>query len=315
MRLLVLNFSLLVLALLVFAPVQTTDAAQVASVEILSYFDSIYRDCGQTPYNSNVFSFEVRLSNVVFDTEDRIFVDQGPPSFGNPVAVDSFWVIVYDAYGNPITGNDVLNSVGRNRNFITVNTNAYPVISGWVAAQARPFIAKVYDIDSSNPIPSNVWDVIASTELAVSEPYYPPSDARGRCSQLPIGDPYNFIVNPSSLPDITSETGISAGASELAIYSSDSGDGLDLYGINDENDGFYLGTVTQDMIAPYADHPPEENTLIESFGDNVNVYVLTTGEIQINVGPNEEGKTFVYIFDGIPWTSIATYVIDPPVPE
>jgi hypothetical protein len=37
---------------------------------------------------------------------------------------------------------------------------------------------------------------------------------------------------------------------------------------------------------------------------------LTTGEIQVNAGPDSEGKMHVKILDGIPWTKVYGYTVD-----
>jgi hypothetical protein len=100
-------------------------------------------------------------------------------------------------------------------------------------------------------------------------------------------------------------------ASKVALYENSDEDGnpsLDIYGVNDLGQGYYLLSVTQELI----DVEPSsiENILIAQTG-TVAVYMLTTGEIQINVGPDKEGKIFVYILDGVPWTTINSYVIDP----
>ena len=71
----------------------------------------------------------------------------------------------------------------------------------------------------------------------------------------------------------------------------------------------YLFSITQDDLAKYADPLPTENTLLAS-AEGVSVYVLTTGEIQVNAGPDAEGKTHVKIFNGIPWTHVYGYTID-----
>ncbi|MCL4247664.1 MAG: hypothetical protein KJ065_05915 [Anaerolineae bacterium] len=44
---------------------------------------------------------------------------------------------------------------------------------------------------------------------------------------------------------------------------------------------------------------PEENTLITS-GDAIFLYQLTTGELQVNAGPAEDGKIYVTIWQGCP---------------
>lgn len=50
---------------------------------------------------------------------------------------------------------------------------------------------------------------------------------------------------------------------------------------------------------------PAENLLIATSPDGmVNVYKLTTGEYQVNIGPLEDGKVYTTIFDGIPPTTV-----------
>jgi len=72
----------------------------------------------------------------------------------------------------------------------------------------------------------------------------------------------------------------------------------------------YTFSVTQADVAPYVTNHPAVNTLIAS-ADGIAVYVLTTGEIQVNAGPDAEGKVHVKIFNGIPWTGVYGYTIDP----
>jgi hypothetical protein len=71
----------------------------------------------------------------------------------------------------------------------------------------------------------------------------------------------------------------------------------------------YLFSITQADLAAFATKHPTKNTLLAS-SDGVSVYLLTTGEIQINAGPDFEGKTHVKILNGIPWSTIYGYTID-----
>ncbi|QPC83543.1 hypothetical protein G4Y79_03935 [Phototrophicus methaneseepsis] len=56
--------------------------------------------------------------------------------------------------------------------------------------------------------------------------------------------------------------------------------------------------------------PPAENTIIRQEG-NVSVSILTTGEIQFNLGPDAEGKSYVYIVADIYGASGYGYKYDP----
>jgi hypothetical protein len=84
---------------------------------------------------------------------------------------------------------------------------------------------------------------------------------------------------------------------------------MDVYGLkNGKSESSYLFSISQDDLAAYAQHPAKD-TLLASMGD-VSVYVLTTGEIQVNAGPDSEGKMHVKILDGIPWSTVYGYTVD-----
>ena len=117
-------------------------------------------------------------------------------------------------------------------------------------------------------------------------------------------------ANPNDPPPTLN---IGLGSHTAALFINDDADGnprLDIYDVDANSNGSYLMDVTQDDIAPYIGNPPATNTLIESAGFAA-LYVLTTGEFQLNIGPDDEGKTYVIIFDDIPPSTIYGYVIEP----
>ncbi|MBI5928957.1 MAG: hypothetical protein HY862_06595 [Chloroflexi bacterium] len=66
-------------------------------------------------------------------------------------------------------------------------------------------------------------------------------------------------------------------------------------------------TISADDLLALPDFPTE-NLLIASTADEfIRVYKLTTGEFQVNVGPLDDGKIHVLIFDGIPFTRVYGY--------
>ncbi|MEQ8674019.1 MAG: hypothetical protein RLP44_24740 [Aggregatilineales bacterium] len=148
-----------------------------------------------------------------------------------------------------------------------------------------------------------------SSEIIEEPPLYytfDPADYNENCRVLP------YLGAGNSLP-------INEGNSEneVAAYNATDKNGepaLHIYDINDDGNGTLALEITQDIIAPYIDNPPSENTaLMTSENGKVTLYILDTGELQINSGPDAEGKTHVLIFDGIPPTNIYGYVIDPPL--
>ncbi len=73
-------------------------------------------------------------------------------------------------------------------------------------------------------------------------------------------------------------------------------------------EGTYLGLVVSS--ADLADYPerPASNTLVaRSRVCPVAFYILTTGEYQVNIGPDREGKTYVTIFRGLPPSGVYGY--------
>lgn len=98
--------------------------------------------------------------------------------------------------------------------------------------------------------------------------------------------------------------------------------GFSLYGVDlDGETGFPVITMTADDLAALPDEV-EENTLIAAgeettYWGEVSLYLLTTGELQVNVGPDAEGKVRVTIYDGIPPTRVYGYefnVLEAPTP-
>jgi hypothetical protein len=114
------------------------------------------------------------------------------------------------------------------------------------------------------------------------------------------GNPGEISFNDSDLGVALVQTQDANGAHVLEVY--------DMH--NHTSNGNFMFSITQDDLAPFAGNPPAANTLLHAEG-HVAVYVLSTGEIQMNVGPDSEGKIHVKIFDGIPWTHVYGYVIEP----
>lgn len=89
------------------------------------------------------------------------------------------------------------------------------------------------------------------------------------------------------------------------LYRSnvDSQPAIAVYGLDEDSNGIRRGYFTLDDIAPYIDNPPAVNTAIRTI-DESTLYALTSGEFQINIGPDDEGKLYTVIFDGLPVTSV-----------
>ncbi len=112
----------------------------------------------------------------------------------------------------------------------------------------------------------------------------------------------NLSFNDSNVGVVLYKTQDEAGNTQLDVYDVK----------NEGTNSSYLFSITQEDLAPFASENPTENTMLASNekGD-ISVYILTTGEIQINAGPDWEGKMHIKILDGIPWTKIYGYTVDP----
>ena len=87
-----------------------------------------------------------------------------------------------------------------------------------------------------------------------------------------------------------------------AIYrdADDAGNpALSIYEINADAEGELRFKVTMADLQPYLDNPPAHNTEIMSAG-KVTLYALSSGEFQISLGPNAEGKIYDLIFTTLP---------------
>lgn len=127
---------------------------------------------------------------------------------------------------------------------------------------------------------------------------------------------YNLVGDKCEAPIYQSEDNVQFNDSDLAVslFKIENEDGttaLDFYDMtNNASQGEFLFSLTPDILAPFIGNPPAENTALFE-GGHLGVYVLTTGEIQVNVGPDSEGKIHVKIFDALPWTHFYGYTIDP----
>lgn len=104
---------------------------------------------------------------------------------------------------------------------------------------------------------------------------------------------------------------VTVGTTEFSVFVVPVGTDtqLHIYDIDSNGNGTFLFAISDEDLAPFIGNPPSTNTLIASAGP-ASLYALTTGEFQINYGPDAEGKTYVVVFDGIPATNVYSYVIE-----
>lgn len=79
--------------------------------------------------------------------------------------------------------------------------------------------------------------------------------------------------------------------------------GVHVYGISGASTGYLLGVYSYSDFEKFLGKPPSENTKIKSIGKST-LYALTSGEFQINIGPDEKGELHQVVFSGVPPTNV-----------
>ncbi|MEQ8674018.1 MAG: hypothetical protein RLP44_24745 [Aggregatilineales bacterium] len=274
---------LILIALLIVLSVTTITAYAITpptSVTIVG-FNDVSRDCGQTPYT---WIPEQQTEGMM------IYLQVATIQMHEPFDYHS--IFIRDRNG-VLIGRFRSHSARGHIHHIPIN--GYELDTG--APTALPWIISIYDH------PDNLEEDL-EIFIPMGEFVFDPSTINSACERLPYIDTQN--IEP-----------INYNVNEIAAYNATDDNGepaLHIYDINTEGDGTLALEITQDIIAPYIDNPPAENTaLMTSDNGKVTLYMLDTGELQINSGPDAEGKIHVLIFDAIPPTNIYGYVIDPPL--
>lgn len=87
-----------------------------------------------------------------------------------------------------------------------------------------------------------------------------------------------------------------------AVYNTSDDDGVPALGVwtvDTSSNGIFSGYFAYALFEPYLDNPPAQNTRLGMVGQTT-LYALTTGEFQIVIGPDAEGKTYTTVFNGLP---------------
>jgi hypothetical protein len=92
------------------------------------------------------------------------------------------------------------------------------------------------------------------------------------------------------------------GGLNAAIYSRTGAGGdpqLHIYCINDQGQGYFGMVISGADVNGFAAHPASNTLVKTSSACNLSFYILTTGEYQINIGPDDEGKVTAMVFTGL----------------
>jgi len=175
---------------------------------------------------------------------------------------------------------------------------------------ARPVYARLYDIPvlslPSGSHEQEQYDFIESHGTLLAEYAYDPAIYIGDCGALPLIAPGDDAASPDapSRPAIDTQNANARIVPVLDRPDLSPDMGLVIWGINPVGEGYLAFAVPSDVLAELPDHP-DEAILIDSTDDGLYAfYQLTTGEYQLNIGPDFEGKVQVVIFDGIPPTTV-----------
>jgi hypothetical protein len=299
MRVFGLLFALIVATVLltVAFPAAAMSNASITVVRVTDYTN----DCGQTQFGLLPPSGGLGMSlNYIIDYTDPV----GDPGFGGIIEYDRYGVVLRDASGILlgfyddwvyVTPGPILPPYGGD---IYINPNVNDLIGS--APTSRPWTATIYDVVTSVDPGTTMQERLESVMSfpVIGTTTFDPATYAPACAALPfIGDSLN-----------------ANGKLEAQIFNAEDDNGdpiLHIYEINDEGEGEFSFAITQDDLAPFLDNPPANNTEIKSSASGkVTLYVLDTGEFQINIGPDEEGNVYVTIFTGLPPTIISSYTFN-----
>ncbi len=119
------------------------------------------------------------------------------------------------------------------------------------------------------------------------------------CSATTTSTSSGSAIDPSTIPP-DDRLNYGRGDKSVGIGYARSNNGITVYGINPDSTGYLAVHVAPENL-PSCDMPPTENQLLASSGDGkYTIWLLTTCEYQINMGPDAEGKVFVMTWQGVP---------------
>ena len=166
------------------------------------------------------------------------------------------------------------------------NGTVSPIAWDFVAGQAYHFAIAV----GSAPVTSATLQVAAASDTSVTTPNITINcDGSVSFGGSGVSAAADLRLNPFHC-DLTA-----------ALYSTYRG--VEVWEIQPDSSGLYQGAYTPDDVAEFAESPPESNTVAAEIWPTT-LEVLTTGELQIKIAPDAEGKSCAIILDAIPPTFV-----------
>ena len=210
---------------------------------------------------------------------------------------DVYSIVIYDANGVLVAGAvDAVPATGGPFNLTSRTLNVYN------NPTARPFFAVL--VDTGN-IPGTPTAGEATTGNELDEFLFDPASFSDNCESLPNYDEDNLPNVDTSLIAPDSRDNYGKGDILASTYI-DSTSGISIYGINSSSEGFLALNLEPAILPdsfPGCSTAPSENLTLDSVTINGVIYAayyLTTCELQVNVGPDAEGKVFVMTWYGVP---------------
>lgn len=206
---------------------------------------------------------------------------------------------------------------------LTVINDDTPLAAMWVGMQfplgtivnGQPWGPFTFTDESTFDIPAGATATNTTTAVANHPPIFLPFVL------FDYGDPFPTIggsvaqrIGPTFT---TTDCGIqqppvanAVTAPDVVVYTMLTEDGLTLNVWNtNANIGGPIFVVTPQMIAEVPAMPSENSQIASSADGYYRFFRLNTGELQLNTGPDFEGKIFVTIFDSSGAQVVRTYTL------
>lgn len=210
---------------------------------------------------------------------------------------DWYTFVLYDANGIAIVGGQGGTPLGEHGNGINI------IVIPFNKPTKRPFTAKLHDVTERFPQGETGF----KNGTVIASYTFDPVPFNENCRALPADQRQIAAIKEVRPPD--DRVNWHMGDLFAVIYPAwdDAGNpALHIYDVNERSRGVFMFALTETDLAPYLETPPEQNRLVKE-GEGIAVYVLTTGEIQFNIGPDAEGKMVVVIVDGLTVTRVNHY--------
>lgn len=158
---------------------------------------------------------------------------------------------------------------------------------------------------STNAGASVVNGTISNDPTTIAALFTPPltgtvllTASSGSVTSAPVA--FNCGGTPIVLPDGRLNWGSGDLVNALYRTYDDSGSpAISVWEIQAGNKGIYIGTFTYALIQPYLSAPPVANIELARIG-STSLYALSSGEFQLVVGPDAQGKYYSTLFSGLP---------------